>query len=286
MDRRPPPLNQIRSFECAARHLSFTLAAKELGFTQAAISAHVRSLEQYLKHPLFHRNARSLVLTEIGKAFLPTLRDALRQIDAATESVAKTLLGEQVAISCPVSIAESVLMSRLSGFLDENPNVSVSVHGAVWDTAGEVLADLKIGFFRRHEVPPDYRLLWDESLVLVCSKTWLEKFEENFDVSSVPKIMILGRHEYWDLFNKGLDQAEVQTELRHQANSLNIAMEMAVAGLGATVTPSSLAHNYLERGLLIEPIARRPESPWGCYIAPGSGPNPKVASRLMDWMLK
>lgn len=44
----PPPLNYIRSFECSARHLSFTEAAEELGYTQAAISNHVRALEQYL----------------------------------------------------------------------------------------------------------------------------------------------------------------------------------------------------------------------------------------------
>ncbi|HHY50955.1 MAG TPA: LysR family transcriptional regulator, partial [Alphaproteobacteria bacterium] len=62
----PPPLNYIRSFECSARHLSFTDAANELGYTQAAISNHVRALEQYLGRQLFIRYPRSLKLTEMS----------------------------------------------------------------------------------------------------------------------------------------------------------------------------------------------------------------------------
>src|SRR5215470_16197412 len=87
MHRPPPPLNFIRAFECAARHLSFTRAAEELGYTQAAISMQVRALEKYLGRALFVRSARSLELTEMGEAFLPTLRQALSQIDSATEAI-------------------------------------------------------------------------------------------------------------------------------------------------------------------------------------------------------
>ncbi len=68
----PPPLNYIRSFECSARHLSFTAAASELGYTQAAVSNHVRALEHYIGRQLFVRYPRSLKLTEVGEAFLPT----------------------------------------------------------------------------------------------------------------------------------------------------------------------------------------------------------------------
>ncbi|MEO0636952.1 MAG: LysR substrate-binding domain-containing protein [Pseudomonadota bacterium] len=285
MDRPPPPLNLVRSFESAARHLSFTVAARELGFTQAAISGHVRSLEQYVGHPLFHRNARSLVLTETGKAYLPTLRDALRQIDSATEAIATARRGEQVVISCPVSLAEGVIISRLAKFLADNRDVRVSVHGAIWDNASESVADLKISFHRDHEAPPDSSLLWRESMVLVCSQSWLDKLEDGLTLAELPPITILGRHDYWALFRQDLDEPIATGKVRHQANSLNIAMEMAAHGLGATVAPSSLARNYLDRQLVVEPVDWRPESPWGCYISRGVGPNPRVASRLMDWML-
>ena len=59
MKRPPPRLNFIRSFECAAQHLSFTAAGKDLGFTQAAISTHIRALEQNVGRPLLHHASRS-----------------------------------------------------------------------------------------------------------------------------------------------------------------------------------------------------------------------------------
>ena len=60
MSRRLPPLNGIRVFEAAARHLNFSRAAEELGVTQAAVSHQVKALEQHLGVSLFHRHKRRL----------------------------------------------------------------------------------------------------------------------------------------------------------------------------------------------------------------------------------
>ena len=51
MSRRLPPLNAVRAFEAAARHLSFTRAAEELNVTQAAISHQVKELEDVWAWP-------------------------------------------------------------------------------------------------------------------------------------------------------------------------------------------------------------------------------------------
>jgi LysR family glycine cleavage system transcriptional activator len=48
MSRRLPPLNALRAFEAAARHLSFTRAADELHVTQTAISHQIKALEERL----------------------------------------------------------------------------------------------------------------------------------------------------------------------------------------------------------------------------------------------
>ena len=73
MSRRLPPLNWLRTFEAAARHLSFTAAARELHLTQAAVSQHVKLLEQHLGQRLFARLARSVRLTTAGAAYHPRL---------------------------------------------------------------------------------------------------------------------------------------------------------------------------------------------------------------------
>ena len=84
MTRRIPPLNSIRAFEAAARHLSFTHAADELNVTQAAISHQIKSLEQWLGLPLFRRLSRAVSLTEEGAAYLPAASQALDGLAGAT----------------------------------------------------------------------------------------------------------------------------------------------------------------------------------------------------------
>ena len=99
MGRRLPPLNAIRAFEAAARHLSFTRAAEELNVTQAAISHQIKGLEDVLGMPLFRRLNRALMLTEAGQSYLPPLRDALDQIADATARLKAADSGGALTIS-------------------------------------------------------------------------------------------------------------------------------------------------------------------------------------------
>ena len=79
-----PPLNALRAFEAAARHLSFKLAAHELHVTPAAVGQQVKSLEVRLGVRLFERLHKQLVLTAAGQAFLPEISDGFRRIADAT----------------------------------------------------------------------------------------------------------------------------------------------------------------------------------------------------------
>lgn len=73
-------LNWLRSFEAAARLLSFTTASRELGLTQTAVSQHIKALELKLGQKLFVRRPKSLQLTDVGKAYLTSVREALETI--------------------------------------------------------------------------------------------------------------------------------------------------------------------------------------------------------------
>ena len=85
MGRRLPPLNAVRAFEAAARHLSFTRAADELNVTQAAVSHQVKGLEDRLGVQLFRRLNRGLLLTDAGGLYLRELEDILDRLEQATE---------------------------------------------------------------------------------------------------------------------------------------------------------------------------------------------------------
>lgn len=125
MPRRLPPLNAVRAFEAAARHLSFTRAADELSVTQAAVSHQIKGLEEWLGLPLFHRHSRSLELTEAGAAFLPAVRGALDLIADATDRLGRIDAARTLTISTLPSFASKWLVPRLTRFQEAHPEIDV-----------------------------------------------------------------------------------------------------------------------------------------------------------------
>lgn len=93
MSHRLPPLNGLRAFEVAARHLSFTHAASELYLTRGAVAQQVRKLEEALGQKLFYRRRNRLTLTPAGEKYLTRVTNAFRTISEATEDIAPALKG-------------------------------------------------------------------------------------------------------------------------------------------------------------------------------------------------
>jgi LysR family glycine cleavage system transcriptional activator len=105
MSHRLPPLNGLRAFEAAARHLSFTRAADELSVTAGAVSQQVKALEDALGVALFRRLPRSLVLTQAGESYLPAITSAFEIISKATEMNAPALRGRKLRLGVTPRIA-------------------------------------------------------------------------------------------------------------------------------------------------------------------------------------
>lgn len=266
MKRPPPPLNHVRSFEAAARHLSFTKAAQELGYTQAAVSTHVRALEHYVGRALFIRNARSLELTESGEAYLPTLRQGLSQIDSATDAITQSAREQSVVVSCPTSLAQIWLPGVLARFRQTHPDVEVLVHATVWERASDEIADLTISIHRDDEVPTGFRQLWPERLMLVCAAPLADRVTTPQDLMHLPQIVISGRQENTAVMAQALGVSSFETHQLLRTNASNVALELAANGLGLTISLASLARVYLARGLVVEPFPLRPPSPWSYYL--------------------
>ena len=124
---RLPPLNALRVFEAAARHLSFKEAANELSITQAAVSHQVKSLEDYLGVELFRRSGRGVRLTEAARAALPRLRDGFDALAAAVEQILERGAETDLAITAPPVFTARWLMPRLADFSKHNPKIEVRV---------------------------------------------------------------------------------------------------------------------------------------------------------------
>lgn len=128
MDKRRAPrlsLDLLRGFRAAARYLSFTRAAHELFVTQSAISREVKTLEEQIGQPLFHRRHRALELTRAGRELYQVADAALAQIDAAAERLAGS--GRTLAVTTTNALASLWLAPRLPHFSRLHPRISVRV---------------------------------------------------------------------------------------------------------------------------------------------------------------
>ena len=124
---RLPPLNALRVFEAAARHLSFKEAAVELHITQAAVSHQVKSLEEYLGVQLFRRTARGVQLTDAARACLPKLREGFDALASAVEMIRERGDEAQLVITAPPVFTARWLMPRLADFSKREPKIELRV---------------------------------------------------------------------------------------------------------------------------------------------------------------
>lgn len=123
MTYRLPPLNSLRAFEAAARHLSFKKAGEELAVTPTAISHQLRGLEEYLGFPLFRRLTRAIELTEAGRAMLPKVREGLECFAAAIENTRQHGLSGRLSVTSPPAFAARWLIRRLPEFNAVYPEI-------------------------------------------------------------------------------------------------------------------------------------------------------------------
>ncbi len=124
------PLADLRAFEAAARHLSFTKAAAELGVTQGAISQRIRKLEELLDLQLFERRTRALVLTNAGQSLATAVADGLSRIAQGLEEIGRPAAPrspKQLTVSVLPDFASKWLLPRLTGFQDKYPEIEVRI---------------------------------------------------------------------------------------------------------------------------------------------------------------
>jgi LysR family transcriptional regulator, glycine cleavage system transcriptional activator len=121
----PVHLNALRAFEAAARHLSFAAAGEELHVTPSAISQQVRTLEDYLGIPLFHRTAGSIALTAEAIDAYPDIHEGLARLVAGLGKMRPAWRDAIVTLSVPTSFAAKWLLPRLERFRAAHPGLDL-----------------------------------------------------------------------------------------------------------------------------------------------------------------
>jgi LysR family glycine cleavage system transcriptional activator len=263
-----PPLNALRAFEAAARHLSLTRAAQELHVTAGALSHQIRGLEDLLGQKLFERRVRSIALTPAGKLLYPGLQTGFARIQEAVAGLGA--VGDQrvLVISTAPGFTAKWLAPRLYRFAGAHPNIDVRVSSsfgyANFTTDG---VDVALRNLVR-DAAPDPALvietLVEVSLVPVCSprlSTAHGPFAGPAALARVPLIhddTLAGRPEVptWaDWFRAaGVEGVDVSRGLRF--NSTDHALDAAGEGAGVLLAHDLLAYDELRTGRLVIPVAR------------------------------
>ena len=125
MKRTHLPLNALRVFDAAARHLSFTRAADELAVTPAAVGQQIRALEDLLGVVLFRRTTKGLELTDEAQAGLEPLRAGFLQFEDAVQAMQAGQSSHVYTIAAPRDIFAAWLAPRLAAFRAANPDIRV-----------------------------------------------------------------------------------------------------------------------------------------------------------------
>ena len=260
MGRRLPPLNGLRAFEAAARHLSFTKAAEELFVTQAAISHQVKGLEEHLGAALFRRVNRGLILTDHGQSLLPVLRDSFDAIASATERLtARDRTGHLTVTTMP-SFAAAWLVPRLGRFRAQHPDIDI-----------RLAPDERLVDFMREDVDIGVRYGRGHWANLVADRFMTE---DVFPVCS-PEL-VAGKHPLKcpdDLRHHTLLHDDIETDWRRWLvaagvkgvdpsrgttfNNSSMVVQAAVAGQGVALARSAIASSDLAAGRLVRPFKLR-----------------------------
>ena len=184
MDLSLLPLNALRAFEAAARHLSFTRAGLELHVTQAAVSHQVKGLEEILGVPLFRRLPRGLALTEEGEALQPVLTDVFRRIAGTLDRFEKGRLREVLTLGAVGTFVTGWLLPRLPDFYAAHPFVDLRLltNNNRVDLAGEGL-DYAIRFGDGAWHGTEALKLFDAPLSPLCDPACAKRLRKPADLA-------------------------------------------------------------------------------------------------------
>jgi LysR family glycine cleavage system transcriptional activator len=289
-----PPLNALRAFEAAGRHLSFTRAAAELNVTPAAISHQVKALEELLGVPLFRRLPRALRLTEAGQVALPTLSQGFERLARGVEHMRAHGESGVLTISVSPSFGAMWLVPRLEHFRVRHPDIEIRIDGT--DRLIDLARDdadvaVRYGAGGYTGVRSDY--LFSQVNTPVCSPALLRGARPLAEPDDLRHHTLL--HVDWKqadaswrmwLLAAGLPDIDPTRGPRFTME--NMAVQAALDGQGVALVGDILVDDHLASGRLVRPFDPALTTPlnFAYYLlsTQESAGQPKIAA-FRDWLL-
>ena len=291
--RRLPPLNALRAFEAAARHLNFSRAADELSVTPGAVSQQIQNLEDYVGVALFKRTPKGLLLTDPARIALPALREAFDRLAEAASMLTAAVDGRRLTVSVAPSFAAKWLVPRLGKFEALHPQVDV------WISAGMELVDFNSGEidiairYGAGRYPGlEVARLMQETVIPVASPELLDTQPLNDPADLAGHILL---HDGspdaddscpdWTMWLAARGVKGVDGTRGPRFNQSSLVIEAAVGGRGVALAKRALAQADLDAGRLVSPFQITTAVDFAYYLV-----HPKPKGRLpqvkafMTWL--
>ncbi len=253
------PLNGLKAFEAAARHLSFTRAAAELHVTQAAVSHQVKTLELRLGVKLFRRLPKSLLLTDEGQALLPDLHDAFERMARALARVSSGRGAATLSVTTLTTFALTWLVSRLPRFQAAHPDIEVrlATTARMVDFVREDV-DVAIRYGDGRWPGLVVTKLFDDELTPLCGRTHRDRLRRPEDLRHVPLIDASSVEPAsvgdWPTWLAAAGIPDLPLNLGAHFNSTKIAVQAAIDGLGVAIGSPYLFNEDIVAGRLFQPF--------------------------------
>ncbi|MEO0752650.1 MAG: transcriptional regulator GcvA [Pseudomonadota bacterium] len=291
MPDRLPPLTALRAFDAAARHMSFQRAAAELNVTPAALSFQIKSLEEHLGAPLFHRLNRAVSLTEAGRALAPGARDGFEALGAAWRAASRIHDQSSLTVTAGPAFTATWLAPRLFTFAQAHPEIELRLSatlGLVDLTRSEVDVAIRFGYGPDPEELHSERFL-EDWVTPVMSPNLAAQYPDLDGLRKIPlihaeDITFLDPPADWPAWFKavGLPPRDWTGQRFSQADH---AIDAALSGAGAVMARISFAGRFLRDGRLVAPFrpALKTIAHYRFVCAKGAETLPNIMA-FRDWL--
>nr|ALG05313.1 LysR family transcriptional regulator [uncultured bacterium 5H7] len=242
MKRTHLPLNALRVFDAAARHLSFTRAADELAVTPAAVGQQIRALEDMLGVILFRRTSKGLELTDEAGAGLESLRAGFLHFENAVQEMQAGQSSHVYTLAAPSDIFAAWLAPRIAAFRAQNPDVRFALVDAEHADFTEANLDLAL--------------------------RWAEGPGELEGVALAEPLRVTVGEGAWIAWPGDPHPAGEGEDASLTVGDAGQAIAAALAGLGQARVPELLARSWLAEGRLTTHGAPEPSRRGYWLVAP------------------
>jgi len=252
--KKLPPLNALKAFEAAARHLSVKAAAEELSVTPGAVSQMLKTLELNLGRKLFDRVNRGIVLTEAGRNYLPPVRNAFRQIAEASRRVALEEDGGLLTVSVTPFFASAWLVPRLASFQAAHRDIDLRIvtsSGLADFTRDGVDVAIRHGLGRYPGLRSDHVLA--VAMIPVVAPSLVARLgrpTKAADLLSWPLVQDADR-KGWALWFEAQGLAEPAPTRGPSFDDSGLLLRAIIAGQGAGLLPDAMVETEVKEGRLV-----------------------------------